>query len=172
MAFWERHQSIPNRKLALEPLSRVSSHPTRRRRVGSLAGCCARDFAERLFDARVNGLQSTLARFARAMANKAEYAQRHGMAISWSAALLDADYEGAWNKVQLLHRVLRTLPMMMLASFLMSTFNYAVDKISPCVFGECQLAASDRIHPCAGSMAPPMAGRSCHRVDAHCSDDG
>ena len=40
-----------------------------------------------------------------------------------------------WPKF-IVHRVLRTLPMMMLASFLMSTFNYAVDKISPCVFGE------------------------------------
>ena len=43
----------------------------------------------------------------RAMANKADYARAHGMSITWVAALLVASYDGAWNKLVYLHRLLR-----------------------------------------------------------------
>lgn len=43
----------------------------------------------------------------RALANKAEYARAHGMQLAWSNALLDGAYEGAWNKVVYLHRLVR-----------------------------------------------------------------
>jgi len=43
----------------------------------------------------------------RAMSNKAEYARAHGMSLTWHATLLDADYDGAWNKVSVLCRLLR-----------------------------------------------------------------
>lgn len=43
----------------------------------------------------------------RSMQNHAEFARAHGMSIVWSSALVDASYEGAWNKCALLLRVLR-----------------------------------------------------------------
>ena len=43
----------------------------------------------------------------RAMQNHAEYARANGMALVWSGALIDAAYDGAWNKLTYLLRVLR-----------------------------------------------------------------
>lgn len=45
----------------------------------------------------------------RAMQNKAEFSRVHGMGFSWSGALVDAAYDGAWNKVSLLAAMLRSL---------------------------------------------------------------
>lgn len=43
----------------------------------------------------------------RAMQNHAEYARANGMPMAWSGALVDAAYDGAWNKLSYLSRVLR-----------------------------------------------------------------
>ena len=42
----------------------------------------------------------------RAMQNKADYARTHGMAFRWISALVDSRYDGAWNKLSVLHRLL------------------------------------------------------------------
>ena len=42
----------------------------------------------------------------RAQQNKAEYARAHGMQLVLASALFDGEYEGAWNKLVTLHRVL------------------------------------------------------------------
>ena len=44
----------------------------------------------------------------RAMQNHAEYARQHGMQSTWSSALVDAAYDGAWNKMAFLQKVLRS----------------------------------------------------------------
>ena len=43
----------------------------------------------------------------RAQQNKAAYAQVHGMGVAWSSALLDREYDGAWNKLVLLRALMR-----------------------------------------------------------------
>ncbi|KAL1524579.1 hypothetical protein AB1Y20_019469 [Prymnesium parvum] len=40
----------------------------------------------------------------RALQNKADFARWHGMAIAWTSAQVDAQYDGAWNKLALLVR--------------------------------------------------------------------
>ena len=45
----------------------------------------------------------------RAMQNKADYAQTHGMRFTWSSAVLDTRYDGAWNKVSYLKRMLSSM---------------------------------------------------------------
>mmetsp|Transcript_2339 Transcript_2339/g.6532 ORF Transcript_2339/g.6532 Transcript_2339/m.6532 type:complete len:426 (+) Transcript_2339:75-1352(+) len=45
----------------------------------------------------------------RAMANKAEYARMHGMSLTWHAELFRRDYDGAWNKVVILHKTIQQL---------------------------------------------------------------
>ena len=42
------------------------------------------------------------------MQNHAEYARQHGMQSTWSSALVDAAYDGAWNKMAFLQKVLRS----------------------------------------------------------------
>ena len=42
----------------------------------------------------------------RAMQNKADYARMHGMAFTWVSALVDPRYDGAWNKLSVLQRLL------------------------------------------------------------------
>ena len=42
----------------------------------------------------------------RAQQNKAEYARAHGMQLVLASSLFDGEYEGAWNKLVTLHRVL------------------------------------------------------------------
>ena len=43
----------------------------------------------------------------RAMQNHANFAREHGMPHTFSSALVDADYEGAWNKVAYLSKLMR-----------------------------------------------------------------
>ena len=43
----------------------------------------------------------------RSQENKAAYAQAHGMAVTWTSALLDEDYDGAWNKLVMLRQLMR-----------------------------------------------------------------
>ena len=43
----------------------------------------------------------------RAMQNHAEYARIHGMPFTFSSALIDSSYEGAWNKLAYLQAILR-----------------------------------------------------------------
>lgn len=42
----------------------------------------------------------------RAQQNKAEYARVHGMSLSWTSAQVDPQYDGAWNKLGLLMRIM------------------------------------------------------------------
>lgn len=44
----------------------------------------------------------------RAMQNHAEYARAHGMTLSWTSSLVDADFAGAWNKIAYLSRLMRS----------------------------------------------------------------
>ena len=43
----------------------------------------------------------------RAQQNKAAFAHAHGMGVTWTSALLDSDYDGAWNKLVLLRTLMR-----------------------------------------------------------------
>ena len=43
----------------------------------------------------------------RALQNHGEYARAHGMTYTWTSALVDSEYDGAWNKLAVLHRLLR-----------------------------------------------------------------
>ena len=42
----------------------------------------------------------------RAQQNKAEFARIHGMQLSWTSAQVDPQYDGAWNKLALLARLM------------------------------------------------------------------
>lgn len=43
----------------------------------------------------------------RSQENKAAYAQTHGMTVTWTSALIDEDYDGAWNKLVYLRQLMR-----------------------------------------------------------------